>query len=385
MFKIGDLKKISLMDEAIRQEYNVKRIELFGDNLDQHPVYFLNKKPFYCFSLPNALIVGVPSIFGFLRDTTFHVAREGFNYDVDHEFINPALASLDDGDVQGLELSGEWCALYNEHTFNFWHWTMEYLPRAAALEEAGYKGNYIIRQVDNGTMAFVYESLIALGIMPERVHLPPAKILKVERLFATQKFDGRNEYLFYPDLFYSVRDRILHHLARKYPDGLLNLGKRIYIARRPSADRGVVRLVRNEAELLQKIEAENFTYVCMEDYSFMEQVSIVANADIVLAPHGAGMALTMFMPRDSMIIEMFSPEYVNPCMTASTFLLNQRYHMLTSQVLPFRDEYRNVDMTVPVFNVRQILHSLRPSKPAPKPDMGSTKKTDQKTKTKTLV
>jgi capsular polysaccharide biosynthesis protein len=47
--------------------------------------------------------------------------------------------------------------------------------------------------------------------------------------------------------------------------------------------------------------------------SFREQVGALAGAEVVLAPHGAGLSNLVFARPDAKVIELFSPRYVNPC------------------------------------------------------------------------
>ncbi|MCL1985393.1 MAG: glycosyltransferase family 61 protein, partial [Betaproteobacteria bacterium] len=68
---------------------------------------------------------------------------------------------------------------------NFWHWTMENLPKLLALENMGYDGRYIL-PYDAPVIA---RSLEMFGIAPQRL-LPAGALYRVKRLILPPRLSG---------------------------------------------------------------------------------------------------------------------------------------------------------------------------------------------------
>ena len=79
-----------------------------------------------------------------------------------------------------------------------------------------------------------------------------------------------------------------------------NLGERIYISRRKANRRKLV----NQESVEQKLMEHGFEIVCMEDYSFMEQISIANHAKVIAGIHGAGLCNVLFMENEGKVLEL---------------------------------------------------------------------------------
>ncbi len=69
----------------------------------------------------------------------------------------------------------------------------------------------------------------------------------------------------------------------------------------------------NEEDLTRITESQGFKTVYMENFSFLEQISIASNAKIIVAVHGAGIANAMFMQKGGKILELMNQEWENNC------------------------------------------------------------------------
>ena len=84
-------------------------------------------------------------------------------------------------------------------------------------------------------------------------------------------------------------------------------GRRIYVSRRLAA----TRRVSNEAEVVALLRKRGFEDIALEELSFAAQVELFAECEIVVAPHGAGLANIVFAPPGCMVIEI-APEDCEP-------------------------------------------------------------------------
>jgi hypothetical protein len=211
-----------------------------------------------------------------------------------------------------VPLIGPWCK-------GFYHWMMEFVPRAVAMVESGYDGNYIIPLVQ-----FAWDSLILLGIPPERIAPYDAKPWLVETLVIPQPINGYNELKRYPSLIELMRERFLSAVGNSDASP-----KRIYLARSPDAPRQKRKVV-NDAELLALLDKYAFKPLITEEMPLNEQIRTIAGADCLLGPHGAGMVHCLFMKPGSLVMELFSPMYINPCLVPVLDHLRHRYFMIPS-------------------------------------------------------
>src|ERR1035437_3029876 len=83
--------------------------------------------------------------------------------------------------------------------------------------------------------------------------------------------------------------------------------KRLFVSRRNAAKRRLV----NEQEIEALLQADGFETVVLEGMPVVEQARLFAGAEIIVAPHGAGLANVVFS-RNAKVIEIFEPSWVWP-------------------------------------------------------------------------
>ena len=211
-----------------------------------------------------------------------------------------------------VHLDGVVMPLYGDWCFNFWHWCNEILPMALVAHEGGFKGTYLAP-----ANPYAAESLRLLGIRPEQIRIAGDCDYHLDCMCLVPKSRG------YDAAEFASRLRVGSILrARKAA------GYRLYISRNGSPD--TMRKVVDEKALLSLLEPYGFVMLRMEDLSLSEQLSYTCNATTLLGPHGAGMAHCAFMPERSLVIELFAPSYVNPCILLPCRHLRHRYYQVTS-------------------------------------------------------
>ena len=213
-------------------------------------------------------------------------------------------------------IEGEFLNLYGRWSEGFYHWMLEWLPRAYIAESSGFKGKYVIDKLK----PFMADSLAILGIDINRIITPPAKIWKPEKLWVCETC-GVDELMNFSFVYESIRNKFLC-ISKKD-----NSYSRLYITRsNPSRPRRVV----NEESLRPLLLKFGFEYVDLEKMPLKQQVDLTANAEAIISPHGAGTIHSLFMKEKSLVVEIFAPNYINPCCLPIMHLLNHRYHPLVS-------------------------------------------------------
>ncbi|MDJ0555731.1 MAG: tetratricopeptide repeat protein [Microcoleaceae cyanobacterium MO_207.B10] len=101
--------------------------------------------------------------------------------------------------------------------------------------------------------------------------------------------------------------------------------ERIYINRSQTSKRRVV----NEEEVVNLLEKFGFQSIILESLSIEEQALYLANALVVIAPHGAGLTNILFCNPGTKIVEIFAPEYILVCYWVISNICGlEHYHLI---------------------------------------------------------
>ncbi|MFL6061931.1 MAG: glycosyltransferase family 61 protein [Marmoricola sp.] len=192
-----------------------------------------------------------------------------------------------------VEVEGRLGVLTTRGDQNFYHFLHDVLPRTAVLEQAGIEPPekwYVPH-----TTRFQRELLELWGITADQIidsdqvrHVR-AQSLVVPGVASTIE---RNP----PWVSQLLRERLV-------PPGLDRVpGRNLYLARRAGLHN---RCVLNEAEVLALLEPLGFDVIDPGDLSVRDQIRTFAEADVVVAPHGASLANIPFFSPGASLLELF--------------------------------------------------------------------------------
>jgi capsular polysaccharide biosynthesis protein len=187
----------------------------------------------------------------------------------------------------------------------YFHWFADYLPRVRGVERyAEATGEYPDVLVPADPPAWMEESIQCIGIPDERLLRWDGGRATAERLVVPtvpREAADLSHVNFNPRELQWVGERI-----RSRVDPGTGEPRRILITRRGATTRRFV----NEDELMRVLSPLGFEAVKLTQLSFEDQVSLFANAEAVVAPHGAGLINTIYAT-DVKILEIFG-EFVSP-------------------------------------------------------------------------
>jgi capsular polysaccharide biosynthesis protein len=176
---------------------------------------------------------------------------------------------------------------------NYYHWLYNALPRLLLLKQAGIQfdrlDGILLNQIE---MPAISEVLSVMGIPPSSlVQMNRAAAFKVETLWVMPALIATGHRRRF------VCDWLREHFLPRNPS---TARRRLYISR---ADAGERRMA-NEDELLEILAPLGFETFCLGQRSVAEQAALFAQAEIVVAPQGAGLSNLVFCAPGTRVIEL---------------------------------------------------------------------------------
>lgn len=239
---------------------------------------------------------------------------------------------------------------------NFCHWLLDQLPRTRHLEDSHKIIMYKLAP-------FMKNMLEMMGIDSERVHvLGERAVLRVGRLTIESSM-AKDFYHPCQDVNRDLIDYVEQSLSSK--DAETEAPKRhVYLSRNKYEGRRIS----NEENLLELLYGYDFHTVYPEELSIQQQITLFRNAEVIVAPHGASLANTIFCKKVT-LIEIFNQNYGTPTFYLIAKLLGFEYqHILGTNTLLSPEEKQRVglsnlqyeDMEVDMEKIGQCLEKVFP-------------------------
>jgi capsular polysaccharide biosynthesis protein len=197
-----------------------------------------------------------------------------------------------------VKVPGTIACLNVRYSQNYFHWMYDLLPKLGVLELAGIAIDDIDWFLVNSCqLPFQRELLHLIGVPDSKILDPTVYHAIVEKLIVpVSSFDaGRIS----PQSCKFLRRRLLTQVGQLLPT-------RIYISRKGANYRRLL----NEEELMLCLQRYGFISVTLEALSVREQIAVFANAEVIISPHGAGLANIVFSQPSTKLIEIFMPDEV---------------------------------------------------------------------------
>jgi hypothetical protein len=226
--------------------------------------------------------------------------------------------------------------VYENHS----HWLTAHLPKLCLLHARGELDDLILPARRNPV---IDASLRMLGLDPGafRTH-DPDRPLRVGELtiLGTDRFR--------PELLQPVRDALAVPPHRAP-------WRRVFISRARSR----IRRLANETDLEPILAAAGFDVVLMEQLSFEEQVRLMSETAILMAPHGAGLTNMMFCHPGAQVIEIADISYPNPNFYALACAMGLSYWLVRGEFTGGEELHRlDRDLAVDPRSVRRVLRQI---------------------------
>lgn len=199
-------------------------------------------------------------------------------------------------------------ALTNRLDNNYYHWTMETLTRVLLIYDHPELKEYKLL-IKRGGSIFMKESLQFLFDYNEDMFITKSLVskIKTQSTLVVSFPHIRDENTQWTNVYYPEIIRKLNKLAhqRLYEKNISfeQKPKNILISRKNAIERRII----NEGHFLKQLSKYDFTAVCLEELSYIEQVALFYNAEKIVSVHGAGIA-NLIYGKKIHLIELFPKE-----------------------------------------------------------------------------
>jgi hypothetical protein len=234
--------------------------------------------------------------------------------------------------------------LFNRWNRGYFHWTTETLTRLEGVERyrerTGEKPKLVVGP--NPTQ-FQRESLALLGYEDDDLIRWARRKAHVERLVVPSVRRELNPGETSPVAWRWLQDRMQRAAVGENATESSRQSNLVYITRE-DAD---YRRIANEDEVLELLERYGFETYALSERSMAADVSLIAQADVVVAPHGAGLTNVIYS-EDTTVVELFRSNYVQPVYFVLSKQLGHRYRYLLC-------DYEETDIIVDVAELESVL------------------------------
>lgn len=220
------------------------------------------------------------------------------------------------GDTQGNLKSKNWLEIKNKEVgliaekwggTNYCHWILTCLPKLLLLLDRFPDLSFFIH--NSTDVNYVKEIFNLLNIDIKNVfNLSLTPNLKCENLIVPSKIGfGVN-----------VNRFVVSLIENSFSKYFIKGTKRLYITRRNAPSRKII----NEDLVINLLIELKFEIIELEFLSVLEQIKLFSQAEIIIAPHGAGLTNLVFCTPNTKVLEIFSSSYIGLCYW---FLSNVKY------------------------------------------------------------
>jgi capsular polysaccharide biosynthesis protein len=204
--------------------------------------------------------------------------------------------------------------------YTYSHWLLDVLPRLLLFRSSLFSHQHIDYYiVSSSQFTFQRDTLHQFGI-------PLNQVIAVDRtphLKASTLTIPSRTYP-YSDIQYWTHEMLKQTFVSRWTP---QTPERIFISRKATRHRHLL----NEDEVMAFLERAGFIRVNLETMTVPEQANLFAEAKIIIAPHGSGLANLVFCSEGTKVIEFFSPRAINPCFWGLGDIAGVEYYYLLAR------------------------------------------------------
>lgn len=229
-------------------------------------------------------------------------------YDHRHRTEDPAYNYILLGNP--LFLKGNWTSITSRWSGGYFHWLMDDLPRLAPLNSFPPDTGIIIR---GPIPSYKREALHLLGY-ESKVRECENKDLRVEKYHFSSPVGMTG--CINPYAVKWLQKNFLHHA-----EGGRGFPKKILVLRH-----GKTRGILNIMQIKEKLEAMGWVSLDLEGVPFKRQIALFANADSIVAEHGAALTNLVWCRPGTKVMELCPESFLNGCYEGISLCVGLDHH-----------------------------------------------------------
>lgn len=227
----------------------------------------------------------------------------------------------------------------NSTSTYYYHWLLDHLPKLRGLEKYEEKtGNPAKLIIPQDAPKFVKESLEIFA--PEKEVIEAGSEVKHVENLITPSFPQTT-----PNTLNWIKNKGLE--SKK--ENVTPKSSRIYISRQKTDKRKV----ENFEEIKPILDNFQIKDISLEEHSFQEQISLINNADVIVAPHGGGLA-NIIWGDDLTVIELFN-QHTNDLYPVLAEVMGHEYAYLINSSIGNERKEKDRDLLVDTERLEDIL------------------------------
>ena len=236
-------------------------------------------------------------------------------------------------------------AVTPEASGNYYHWLLDLLPRVLLLKHATQNfSNYDTLLLNGSRAKYERETLTALEVPLEKIRF----------------VDSHDRFQIASAVFPSLEINVvapwkIRALRELVSSDKRNQPRRLYLSRA----RAAVRRIANEKEISEALRQHDFEILEAQTLSFREQADLFANASVIVAPHGAALANTVFCRPGTRVVEISPRAGYRDWYWQLAAVAALSYQVLEARpTTSFSGPNENADMIVSGEGLARLLESL---------------------------
>ncbi|MFA5999173.1 MAG: glycosyltransferase family 61 protein [Candidatus Babeliales bacterium] len=273
------------------------------------------------------------------------------------------------------KVSGRVAVIARRGSENYAHYLVDLLGRLAILELMGidYDYLYIPYEKPYDNKPYIKEILTVWGIDPLKIIQPCGEFNYIE---ADELIVPSSSWKLAPtpgETFHDLtilcgvywptwllefyRNKFLPMVSHKPNEH--KFSKKVFISRKDGSPFLGRRMI-NEDEVFELFEAEGFERYVLSSMSFLEQVELFHNADIVVGANGCGLINIMFCKPHTKVIEIFQ-ERADSTFYYTGQLVGADYTCVKTKEFPLHDRGGGASTIIPLDIIQEVIKNLNKS------------------------
>lgn len=240
----------------------------------------------------------------------------------------------------------KYIVFYTQNDYGYFHFVTDFLTKL--IEVRSELDEYILLIPENFNLEF-HKKYLSFFAINRIENLKKDKVYNFESLLFVDNIAPSGNYL--PENINKLRNYIVSCVKN---DINFNIGELLYLSRAKAKWRFIL----NEKEVIDEVVKKGFKVVYFEDYTLVEQISIMRNAKCVIGIIGANLTNIIYMPENTSIFEFRKKnDKYNNCYYSLASALNINfYYQQCESVETRKGDYFN--LTVDIKELKENLNLL---------------------------